>query len=340
MAAVDVPWLARDMESTTDPTTEDRIRTLRRRVAVATVIVCLPYLLLKVCWVLGWPIGSSAPGFTDTTRGANVLTAGLEVVAILLAIAFVHPVGRRIPAFVVAFPVWIATGLLTPVVLGFVLGTPVQLLLGAGNPFQDDVLAGWVFGLVYGGFVLEAVLLTAGFVLYCRDRWPSLMTGRAGGAIDPSAVATRPLKRLLSGVFVVAAFAFAVQQASWAGGGGGSFPDPEVSQRVLLAVEALLSAMAGLAAWRLAGGARLTTGTLALVWVGTGVVFTSSLLDTLKTVALAPTAWGATNVGPAEATVTLFILLGALGGAIGGSMHLVEGAHRTPAEGQPAHAGS
>lgn len=295
--------------------------TIRRRVAVATVLVCLPYLGLKVAWALGATIGVRSDTFADATRGANLLTAGLEIIAILLALAFVHPSARRLPPFVVAFPTWVATGLLTPVALGFLLGAPLQILTGGGNPLADDVLAGWVFVLVYGGFVLEAVLLLLGFVLYARDRWP-VVTG--GGRPREGWGGTRPLQNLLLGVGTVAALAFAAQQASWAIAGGGSFSDPETAQRVLLATTGALAAAGGLAMLRLVRGARLSRRVLAMTWCGSAVVFASALSEMLKVVAIPAWRWGAVAPDPAEATLTLFILLGALAAAIGGALRLVE----------------
>ena len=55
---------------------------LRLRVCVATVLVCLPYLTLKTAWILGVPIGSDEASFASDTRGANLITAGMELVAI------------------------------------------------------------------------------------------------------------------------------------------------------------------------------------------------------------------------------------------------------------------
>lgn len=284
------------------------------------VLVCLPYLSLKIAWALGSTIGVNSATFADATRGANLLTAALEVIAILLALAFVHPRGQRVPAFAVAFPTWIATGLLTPVVGGFLIGTPVHVLSGGGNPFEDDVLSGWVFLLVYGGFVLQAALLLAGFVLYARDRWP---VAAGGGREGAGRGATRSLQDLLLGLGAAAALLFAGQQIWWAVRGGGSFTDPDPAQRVLLVANGLLAVGAAAAMWRLVTGGRLGRSVLALVWTGTAVVFVNSLTDTLKVVAIPAGEWGAVDAG-GGAALTLFVLLAALGGAIGGAARLVE----------------
>lgn len=81
------------------------------------------------------------------------------------------------------------------------------------------------------------------------------------------------------------------------------------------------------AAWesvRLVRGARLTSRRLAVLWLGSAVVFADALSRTLTSVALQPGAWGATDVGPGQATLMLFVLLGALAGAADGVLRLVE----------------
>jgi hypothetical protein len=293
-------------------------------VCLATLLVCLPYLLLKVAWLSGAAIGvSGGQAFHDATRDANAVTAGLEVAAIAVALAFASPVGRRLPAFVIAFPVWIASGLLTPVVLGVAVGAPVQLLTGGGNPFTgDEVLAPWVFGLVYAGFTAQALLLMTGFVLYARVRWP-MATG--GGRDDgDTAGATRGLQNLLGGVFMLTAVAYAALQLSTAVFGGGRFEQPQTSQRVLLVGAAALAVAGATAFTRLARGVRLTHPRLIMAWLGSAVVFCDALSQTLATVALEPDSWGAAHVGPGQATLMLVVLLGALAGGICGALRLIE----------------
>jgi hypothetical protein len=300
----------------------DRTWTLRRRICIATILVCLPYTLLKVAWVSGWSLGVSMEGFTDTTRVANGVTGAMDLVAILLAVAFVAPWGRRIPAFLMAFPAWIATGLLAPVAVGVLIGTPLQLATGGGNPFtRDDGLSPWVFALVYGGFVLQAALLVPGFLLHARDRWP-VVTG--GGRSAHGAGVTQPLQRVLGWFLVVAALAFAGLQLSWAIQGSGSQPDPTTPQRTLFAAAALAAVAAVVASVILLRGGRLTRPVLGAIWLGSAITVTSTLSDTLRGVATNTGDWGSTSVSAGEGTLVLFILLGALGGAIGGAMRLVE----------------
>lgn len=299
----------------------DRLGRLRRWICAATVLSTLPYIVLKLIWVAGNPVGASVDGFTDTTRAANILTAGLDIVGIALAVLFVAPFGRRISAFLVAFPAWVATGLLTPVVLGVVLGTPTQLLTGGGNPFADDGLSAWVYGLVYGGFSLQALLLGTGFVLYAVDRWSVV---RRGGRPMDGAGTTRPLQTVLGVIHVVALLAFAALSLVWAVAGGGTFGNPDTSQRVFLLVTVVVALAAAAATIALLRGGRLTRLRLVLIWVGAGVAFTTALRDSFIAVMTGPSGWGATGAGPAERGLVLFVLLGVLAGSIGAAMRLVE----------------
>ena len=115
---------------------------------MATVLVCLPYLLLKVAWVSGWSVGASIEGFRQLATGRN--------------------------------------------------------------PFSgDEVLSPWVFGMVYGGFILQGSLLLPGFLLYARDRW-NVVT--AGGGVR-QAVAGRDLCRTSWPVPALAALAAAAATA-------------------------------------------------------------------------------------------------------------------------------
>lgn len=319
------PSPARSLESSSP------VSPLRRRICVATILACLPYLFLKTMWVLGWSVGSDDPEFADTTRVANLLTGGLELCAIGVALLLVHPRGRRSPAFVIAGPAWVATGLLAPLAVGVTLGAPLQLITGGGNAFRGDGgLDGWVFGVVYGGFITQAVLLLTGFALYVRQRWQVVSTG---GRSHHGAGTTKPLQDLLGIFFVLGAVGYVGQQFTWVAAGAGPFDDPSTSQRAFLVVGALFAAGGTAAYIALIRGARLGLPWLVLAWVGSAVIFTRTLTETLTTLATKAGEWGATGTGPGEAVAALFVLLCALGGAIGGALRLVE-------EERPAQVGS
>ncbi|CAL9406361.1 hypothetical protein [Streptomyces sp. enrichment culture] len=163
------------------PTAPDRTRRTLRAVAIAA---CVPYLGLKVAWLagsrVGIPDGSSLLDHRAAVAVANGVTVLMDACVIVLAVALTRPWGRRLPAWLLTVPVWAATGLLAPIMTGF----PVQLVvraLGGGDTTGDGdevFLDSWVFGLVYGGFIVQGLALGALFALYARERWGRLWQGR------------------------------------------------------------------------------------------------------------------------------------------------------------------
>jgi hypothetical protein len=296
----------------------------RRRsvVCAATVVACIPYLALKLAWVAGVPVGVDGTAYLDTTRAANAATLGLQLIAIAVAVVIARPVGQQLPAAVVSLPAWVATGLLAPVGLGVVVGAPVQLATGGGNPFRgDEVLDGWVFAIVYGGFVAQAALLPAGFVLHALARWPG-WTRRAPSHRPASA--TSGLQDLLAAIFLFGGAVFAGQQLWWVVHGGGSFPHPTTSQRTFLAAGALLVLGGAVAHVLVLRGRSLTGSVLVLAWLGTGVAVCSTLMETFKALVIDPEGWGGSGAGPVDASLTLVVLLAGVAGTVGAAFRLVE----------------
>ncbi|WP_436944471.1 hypothetical protein [Streptomyces sp. SudanB25_2051] len=72
-----------------------------------------PYLLIKVVWSFGLLVPTEEMAGADW-RAVNAVTALLAAVAVVLALAFTRPWGERLPAWLVAVPVWAGTGLLVP----------------------------------------------------------------------------------------------------------------------------------------------------------------------------------------------------------------------------------
>ncbi|MFD0606575.1 hypothetical protein [Streptomyces aureus] len=162
----------------TAPGSTPRTDRLRRVLRAVAVVSCLPYLAVKAAWIagshLGIPDGSPLLDHRASMIVANSLSALLDSAVIVLALLLTRPWGRRAPAWLLVFPMWVATGLLAPIMTGY----PLQLLVRAfggsvnhggskGEPFLDE----WVFGVVYTGFILQGLTLGALFALYARDRW-------------------------------------------------------------------------------------------------------------------------------------------------------------------------
>jgi hypothetical protein len=178
-----VPGLTR-----VDSMTQSKTKPLRTVLSLLAVTACLPYLSLKIAWVLGSgigiPEGSPLREGGSTLTAVNALTIVMDALVVVLVLALTRPWGRRLPSWLLTLPLWAATGLLGPILVAF----PAQMLYAALAPAaersgtsqgltQDALLDGWVWSTVYTGFVLQALALITLFVLYGRERWGHLLRG-------------------------------------------------------------------------------------------------------------------------------------------------------------------
>ncbi|MEU0912048.1 hypothetical protein [Streptomyces althioticus] len=244
------------MPQTPTASVPTRTRRLLRAVAVAA---CLPYLGLKTAWVagshLGIPAGSPLLDHPVALAVANALTILMDGAVIVLVLLLTRPWGRAVPAWLLTAPMWVATGLLAPVMAGY----PLQLLLdvlggggggGDGEPFLD----GWVFAVVYGGFIVQGLALGALFALYARDRWGHLWRGRTGDR-RAGAAGRAGQRALVAAASVLVLFPLTLRVVWACGGTVGLTADAVAGRggdaRVLdgLYVAFLLAAVAG--AWAL-----------------------------------------------------------------------------------------
>ncbi|MFC7644365.1 hypothetical protein ACFQX6_29430 [Streptosporangium lutulentum] len=113
----------------------------------------------------------------------NLLTFLMDLVALLVALALVRPWGRRIPAGLILLPTWVATGLLIPI---SIQAPPAALVavLGGDSVVPGNLVAGWVYLVVYTGFVCQGLGLTVAFVHHARHRWPRVFA--RVGDVPPS----------------------------------------------------------------------------------------------------------------------------------------------------------
>lgn len=264
-----------------------------------TVAACLPYVGLKLAWIFGSGVGGADEQMTrSSVVVANVVTMGMDLVAIVIVLAFTYRWGRRIPAWLVLVPMWVGTGLLAPIALGLPLGVLVQLIVGGSPAASAATLDGWVFAVVYGGFTLQAVGLTIAFALYARDRWAPLFE-----TTELRRGATHDLQLLIAKAGAVVATGFAGMQIAWAVTGGELGGQPTAvetaAQKTFYLVRALI-AVAGAVSLLILVNGRSTRFSLAGAWVGTGFLFASGLFDLLTEPdgdALRLTALAATLVG-------------------------------------------
>ena len=255
----------------------------RRILRAVAVVSCVPYLALKAAWVagshVGIPEGSSLLDDRLTMAVINGLTMLLDSAVIVLALVLTRPWGLRVPAWLLAFPVWVATGLLAPVMAGF----PAQLVVrafgagGASPAGREAFLDAWVFAVVYTGFIAQGLALGGLFVLYARGRWGHMWRGRVW---DLPVGAVGPAHRALAVAAAVLALPPLTLHALWACGvsaglGEGRAADRGGEFHVLeaLYVVFLLAAVAGAVLLAFRRGRALPVAVpLSLVWVGSGAV--------------------------------------------------------------------
>ncbi len=256
-----------------------RARSVLRVVAIAS---CLPYTGLKTAWTAGSRIGipDGSPLLDGGTalavaNGATVLMDGAVVV---LALLLTRPWGLRVPAWLLVLPMWVASGLLLPIMTAF----PVQLVVrvlggGGGRPVgegsSEPFLDPWVFGVVYGGFIVQGIALGSLFALYARERWGDLWRGRLR---DLPESPTAPALRATAVAAASAALVPGVAHLLWATGSTAGLEPARAADRtsdfhVLEAVSLLFVVVTAvgvlLLAFRRTGGLSLRL-PLVLAWCG------------------------------------------------------------------------
>ncbi|MCX4822232.1 hypothetical protein OG883_20545 [Streptomyces sp. NBC_01142] len=263
-----------------DRVSPGRARRVLRALAIAS---CVPYLALKTAWIagsrIGIPDGSVLLEHRSLMIVANSITVLMDMAVVVLALLLTQPWGRRVKGRLLGLPIWVATGLLSPIMVGF----PLQLAASAfggttapesrAEPFLDD----WVFGAVYGGFILQGLTLGALFLLYAKGRWSHLWQGRVWEL--PNA-ATGPFMRITAALGSLIVVFPTVMHLLWALGSTAGLSPARIDQRttdlyLLEGVRCLfaLAAVAGvlLLAFRRAPSLPVKT-PLALAWVGSAAL--------------------------------------------------------------------
>ncbi|MFE5583249.1 hypothetical protein [Kitasatospora sp. NPDC056531] len=254
---------------------------VRAGAAWTAVAATVPYLTLKVLWLTGCPVGSDDPGELDRLWLLNLLTFGMDAIAVALALAFVRPWGRRVPAGLVAFPMWVATGLLGTILVALPLYLSSVLVLGpehSSGQGTDIGIADWVFFVVYGGFTVQGLALITAFTLYARQRWADLLRARIG---DLPRSPTLAVQRSLGCVAALLGLGAAAARVYWAAGGSVGMPIAMAEEHprgvaVMDAVTAVMAVAAPTAllvlVFRVRPGGRLR-GPLLVAWTAAGSLF-------------------------------------------------------------------
>ncbi|KES03448.1 hypothetical protein BU52_30485 [Streptomyces toyocaensis] len=261
----------------------DRLTRFRRIGGLGAAIAVTPYLLIKIVWTFGFFIPTEEMGGADW-RAINAATAFLAAVGIVLAMAFSRPWGERLPAWLVALPVWVGTGLLVPMLL-------LAPVLGPAAMNRDQDAGSpdfWIYEqiLVMISLVGVGVGLPVALAGYARARWPEALRGPLRCA-EPVG-GTRQLQVTLARLVAVGCVLLACVKVFWAAGGTLGLDADELDRRDLWWHMLSLST----AAWALAGawgilvltahrGSRRFLPPMAAAWVSSGMLFAYSVYNLL-----------------------------------------------------------
>lgn len=207
------------------------VRSALRAVAIAA---CVPYLSLKIAWIAGSRVGipedSSLLDHRVLMAVANSVTVLMDAAVVVLALLLTRPWGQRVRAWLLAVPIWAATGLLAPIMVGFPLQLAGVALGGTRMQEAGDepFLHNWVFNVVYGGFILQGLALGALFVLYAKERWGHRLRGRVW---DLPSRATGPFMRTTAVAGSLLALLPVTMHVLWAAGSTTALQADRVAQR-------------------------------------------------------------------------------------------------------------
>jgi hypothetical protein len=258
---------------------------LRLIVGYGAVACAVPYLALKVVWLAGGQVGvADATMMRDASMVAlNVVTAGMDLVAIAIALAFTHAWGLRVPAWLVLPPIWVAMGLLVRFVVAVPIITIARMLASGDTPTPTPIptpsgpVLPWVYALVYTEFVGMGIGLTLAFVLYARVRWGSVIQPTTRAALPGR---TRRVQVPLANTAALMAAAVGVLHLAWALGATGGLPGELIVKRtfsshVINAVDGatMVAAAVGILMMVHGSGRQSFWVPLALTWVGSGFLF-------------------------------------------------------------------
>ena len=158
---------------------------------------------------VGIPNDSTLLENLTATVVGSVESALLDSIVVVLVLLLTQQWGKRVPAWLLILPIWAATGLLSPIMVGYPLQLGARLLGGtsapSGGPSARPFLHEWVFAVVYTGFIVQALALGVLFVLYAHLRWGRLWRGQISGLAGqgPARGAQRATALMASAIVLV-----------------------------------------------------------------------------------------------------------------------------------------
>lgn len=153
-----------------------------RAAAYGAAAALVPYLVIKVSWVVGSLLGLLPVGRGFSLGGwlvLNTVTIGMAAAGITLGLALVRPWGMRIPGWSVGFFAWVGSGFLVSilpfVVVSALVNSGTGSSGGSGNSGGDAAMPGWEAVLLQCSFVGTGIALAIALPAYLWRRWPHVL---------------------------------------------------------------------------------------------------------------------------------------------------------------------
>lgn len=152
-----------------------------RAAGYAAAAALVPYLVIKVSWVVGSSLGLLPVGRGFSLGGwlaLNTVTIGMAAAGITLGLALVRPWGTRIPGRLVGFIGWVGSGFLVSILPFVVISSLVNSDAhtgssgGSASSGGDGAMPGWEAMLLQCSFVGTGIALAIALPAYLRRRWP------------------------------------------------------------------------------------------------------------------------------------------------------------------------
>ena len=291
-------------------------------------VCCLPYLISKVLWTFGIPVGIADESVLDDSGwvAANALMALVQLAAFGLVLALTRPWARRWPTWLLLFPAWVGTGLLLQVVLG-------AMLTGLFSPPSEDSgmdtgeIEPWVYVVVYAGFAGQGVALAIAFACHVKARWGRLLGARTGGVLARRTARVRswPGNHLaeIAQILAVMAAAMAVIFLYWAAGGSfglsGAEPDVPWAMQASRAAGAMIAVVGLLCLAGRWGQQTRFWLPAALAWLGSGALagFDGFVLALTQLFVISGADASEAGWSLIDTVVLLKVVIGVLAAAVG-----------------------
>ncbi|KQL34915.1 hypothetical protein [Psychrobacillus sp. FJAT-21963] len=292
-----------------------RLMRLRRFCGYGAAITVTPYLLIKIVWTLGFFLPTEQMG-DASWRIINAVTAVLAAIGILLAMAFCKPWGERLPAWLVALPIWVGTGLLVPMLL-------IAPVLGPAAMIRDQESGAadfWVYEQIFVMISLFGIgiFLPLALAGYAMARWPEALSGTTD--YKKLTGNTLHLQTVMARTVAAGCILLGVIKVFWSVGGSFGINPATMGERDVW--WHMLSLSTGV--WSFVGawgilvvssrrGTRWFLPPMAAAWISSGALFSNNLYSALSSVRLDaspspeyPLAWLLTT----QAGIVLGIIMG------------------------------